>query len=893
MAKAEPPKKRQRVGPRIHPLILAANSGDAAQVEKLLREKADVGATVAGDGKTALHAAAGSGSLRCAELLLAAGADRSAPDLKGRTPAQYARQYRNAAVADLIDSYSPQAAAGQMGAAPPAPVKPEVRAGAAPVKAEVRAGAVLKPDVRAVAAPVKPDARAGAAPVKPVKAEAAVKGELKAEAPVVKVEVKAESQLQPAAELPARAPASSGIWLTVAAPESDTPQRFRLLMCIETFDPQFDAATALLKATAAPRSRTARVHLYEITTDSLYSAATLGMTPDWVLDGYAKHCRTPLPSHVSAFIRDVMAGAGEIRLVLDVKRVDAKPTAVDAIFQTKQALPEWRSSHYLEGPACLVCTPSEGKLVAGDAMPPPAAGEVCKACGGNGLGSAGFSAIRAEAASAGFIHNSPEVVWTIDTTTGLDKPLQRFEVRKGVSIIALKRMCKQRGRPVDTLYAYAADDSTPKTGMTLRPRARLRHYQHKCVGKIFDGSLARSGVVVLPCGAGKTLTGISCAARVGRSVIVIAINNVTAQQWCDEFWRWTTLHPNSVSKFTSDNRKQLTDALKSGSDPFADVVVTTYVNIGYDDSRRAEESRGLMQALEKRVFGLMILDEVHVAPADQFQRVIDRVKYHSVLGLTATMLREDDAIADLGHLVGPTLHEENWQELTAQGFLARILCVEVRCPMTPSFIREYMSDTGKRRTADRLSLQFLNPCKLAVTEALVRLHHSLGDKILIFSDSVAVVKLYAELLHLPCVHGGTPEHERVSIIECFKHDKTLPALVLTRVAETGVDIPDANVLVQVSSLFGSQRQEAQRMGRVLRPKIGDSSATFYSLVSLDTREAADNVKRRRFLLDQGYEFRVVSASSVTSDVDAPLETLNDDVERRMLDAALGEEEEEM
>jgi DNA excision repair protein ERCC-3 len=280
--------------------------------------------------------------------------------------------------------------------------------------------------------------------------------------------------------------------------------------------------------------------------------------------------------------------------------------------------------------------------------------------------------------------------------------------------------------------------------------------------------------------------------------------------------------------------------------------------------KRSDKSQEIMDAITGREWGLLLFDEVHVVPAKMFRRVIGSVKAHCRLGLTATLVREDDLISDLNFLIGPKLYEANWMDLTAQGYLANVQCVEVWCPMTGPFMKEYLMASNSRL---KQLLYVMNPSKLRATEFLVRFHEERGDKIIVFSDLVYSLKMYAEMLKKPLIYGETPERERQAILGTFRASDAIRTICISKVGDTSIDLPEANVIIQVSSHFGSRRQEAQRLGRILRPKSytaqdgsnrSSFNAFFYTLVSTDTQEMFYSTKRQQYLIDQGYTFKIVT-----------------------------------
>ena len=290
--------------------------------------------------------------------------------------------------------------------------------------------------------------------------------------------------------------------------------------------------------------------------------------------------------------------------------------------------------------------------------------------------------------------------------------------------------------------------------------------------------------------------------------------------------------------------------------------------------KRSEKSQETMDIITSREWGLLLMDEVHVVPAKMFRKVVGSVKAHCRLGLTATLVREDDLISDLNFLIGPKLYEANWMDLTAQGYLANVQCVECWCPMTGPFMKEYLMASNARM---KQLLYVMNPAKIRAVHFLVKFHEERGDKIIVFSDLVYSLKLYAEMLQKPLIYGETPERERQAILGTFRATDTVRTICISKVGDTSIDLPEANVIIQVSSHFGSRRQEAQRLGRILRPKSytqtdGSNRSTFnaffYTLVTTDTQEMFYSAKRQQYLIDQGYTFKIATNLCARADADA-------------------------
>jgi len=439
-----------------------------------------------------------------------------------------------------------------------------------------------------------------------------------------------------------------------------------------------------------------------------------------------------------------------------------------------------------------------------------------------------------------------------------------FQV-KGEMVETVKRQAIDLDYPLMEEYDFRNDKVNPDLPMDLKPQTRIRRYQERSLAKMFGNGRARSGIIVLPCGAGKTLTGVTAAQTIKKSVVCLCTNAVSVLQWKHQFQMWTNIPEDRIACFTSDKKDPI--------HPDGCVLITTYTMISYG-GRRSAQSAEVMKAIQNREWGLMLMDEVHVVPAKMFRRVVGSVKAHCRLGLTATLVREDDLISDLNFLIGPKLYEANWMDLTAQGYLANVQCVEVWCPMTAPFMTEYLSAANARM---KQLLYVMNPSKLRAVEFLVRFHEERGDKIIVFSDLVYSLKMYADMLKRPLIYGETPERERQAILGTFRSTDAVRTICISKVGDTSIDLPEANVIIQVSSHFGSRRQEAQRLGRILRPKSytqtdgsnrSSFNAFFYTLVSTDTQEMFYSAKRQQYLIDQGYTFKIVTNLCERADMEA-------------------------
>jgi len=438
------------------------------------------------------------------------------------------------------------------------------------------------------------------------------------------------------------------------------------------------------------------------------------------------------------------------------------------------------------------------------------------------------------------IQEGEEVVWA-------------FEIAAS-QVERVKQRCLPDGLnfPMLEEYDFKNDRVNPTLQMDLRPQVRLRPYQEKCLSKMFGNGRARSGIVVLPCGAGKTLTGIAAATRIKKSVMVLCKNTLAVEQWAGEFLKWSTLPEFHVAKFTAEDKRFFPGA--------CGVLITTYTMMTGGEGKKSEESERVMQMIRSMEWGLLILDEVHVAPADDFRKSFGIIKSHCKLGLTATLVREDSRINDLHFLIGPKLYEANWSDLAKEGHIATVECLEIWCPMTAPFFREYLkSDSPSLRQR----LWVCNPVKYMMVEFLMRTHEELNHRTIVFSDNIFALLHMQKVFNRNCIYGKTSQADRMQILEAFKTGK-IKTLLLSKVGDDSIDIPDANVIIQVASHGASRRQEAQRLGRILRRKAAGKvsrvmgvDSVFYSLVSRDTREMYFSVKRQRFLVDQGYSYRVL------------------------------------
>lgn len=428
--------------------------------------------------------------------------------------------------------------------------------------------------------------------------------------------------------------------------------------------------------------------------------------------------------------------------------------------------------------------------------------------------------------------------------------VKSFAIRMD-AVNQVKERAIELGYALAEEYDFKSDTTAPNLPqIDLKPHAQIRTYQATALSHMLGSGRARSGVIVLPCGAGKTFTGVTAAHTIKKTVLCLTANSLSVRQWKEQFHHWTTIPDSHVTIFTSDNKcKNL---------PENGILISTFQMVAFRGERNPE-TQPIMDLIQSRQWGLLLVDEAHMVPAKEWRKAVQSIQAKCKLGLTATMVREDDKIKDLDTLIGPELYRADWKELTAQGYLANVQCIEVLCPMPASFMKAYTDEPNVHR---KLSLSGVNPCKLRAVEMLVRYHEQRGDKIIVFSDKLFPLQTCAEMLKRPYIYGQTKEWERQLCLDAFRKDNLeVQTICLSKVGDVAIDLPKANVVIQVTSHFKSQRQEAQRLGRILRPKSTNNSsasfdAFFYTLVSKDTKEMECSSGRQKFLVDQGYSFSV-------------------------------------
>ncbi|WEG09869.1 DEAD/DEAH box helicase [Microbacterium horticulturae] len=397
----------------------------------------------------------------------------------------------------------------------------------------------------------------------------------------------------------------------------------------------------------------------------------------------------------------------------------------------------------------------------------------------------------------------------------------------------IKQELLKIGWPAEDLAGYTP--GTPHAIDLVESGWSLRAYQHTAVDKFTEGG---SGVVVLPCGAGKTLVGAGAMAETKTTTLILVTNTVSARQWRDELLKRTTLTEEEIGEYSGQVKE------------VKPVTIATYQIL--TAKRKGQYAHlALLDALD---WGLIVYDEVHLLPAPVFKLTAD-LQARRRLGLTATLVREDGREGDVFSLIGPKRFDAPWKEIESQGFISPAVCYEVRVDLPEGDRLEYAASADE----DRYRLAATAPAKIGVVRDLVAKHR--GERILVIGQYLDQIDTLAEALEAPKITGQTPVDEREELYQAFR-EGTIDLLVVSKVANFSIDLPEASVAIQVSGSFGSRQEEAQRLGRLLRPKESGHTASFYTLIARDTVDQDFAQNRQRFLAEQGYSYTILDADAL-------------------------------
>ena len=397
----------------------------------------------------------------------------------------------------------------------------------------------------------------------------------------------------------------------------------------------------------------------------------------------------------------------------------------------------------------------------------------------------------------------------------------------------LKQVLLKLGWPAEDLAGYVDGEAhaiaLAEDGWGLRP------YQSEAVEGFWHGG---SGVVVLPCGAGKTIVGAAAMARAQATTLILVTNTVSARQWRHELLRRTSLTDDEIGEY-SGARKEIRP-----------VTIATYQVM----TTRRKGVYSHLEVLDARDWGLIVYDEVHLLPAPIFRMTAD-LQARRRLGLTATLVREDGREGDVFSLIGPKRYDAPWKDIESQGYIAPADCVEVRVTLTDSERLAYATAEPE----DRYRFASTTATKTRVVERLVEAHR--GEQVLVIGQYIDQLDELAGRLDAPVIKGETTVRERERLFEAFRTGE-VSLLVVSKVANFSIDLPEAAVAIQVSGTFGSRQEEAQRLGRVLRPKADGRAARFYAVTARDTLDQEYAAHRQRFLAEQGYAYRIVDSDDL-------------------------------
>ncbi|MFF7995546.1 DNA repair helicase XPB [Kitasatospora xanthocidica] len=419
---------------------------------------------------------------------------------------------------------------------------------------------------------------------------------------------------------------------------------------------------------------------------------------------------------------------------------------------------------------------------------------------------------------------APLVGARVDPDTVVVHPSERGQI---------KQVLLKLGWPAEDFAGYVDGEAHPidldEDGWQLRP------YQSQAVEGFWHGG---SGVVVLPCGAGKTLVGAAAMAHAKSTTLILVTNTVSARQWKHELVKRTSLTEDEIGEY-SGTRKEIRP-----------VTIATYQVM----TTKRKGVYAHLELFDARNWGLVVYDEVHLLPAPVFKFTAD-LQARRRLGLTATLVREDGREGDVFSLIGPKRFDAPWKEIEAQGYIAPADCCEVRVTLTDSERLAYATAEPE----ERYRFCATTATKRRVVEALVKKHEK--DQTLIIGQYIDQLDELGEVLDAPVIKGETSNAQREKLFDAFRN-KEISVLVVSKVANFSIDLPEATVAIQVSGTFGSRQEEAQRLGRVLRPKADGHSAHFYSVVARDTVDQDFAAHRQRFLAEQGYAYRIIDADDV-------------------------------
>ena len=398
---------------------------------------------------------------------------------------------------------------------------------------------------------------------------------------------------------------------------------------------------------------------------------------------------------------------------------------------------------------------------------------------------------------------------------------------------AIKQSLLRLGWPAEDFAGYVDGQAHPIE--LVQKDWKIRPYQELAAEGFWHGG---SGVVVLPCGAGKTIVGAAAMAHAKATTLILVTNTIAARQWREELLKRTTLNEDEIGEY-SGSKKEIRP-----------ITIATYQVM----TKKKNGVYAHLDLFDTHDWGLIIYDEVHLLPAPIFRFTAD-IQSRRRLGLTATLVREDGMEGEVFSLIGPKRYDVPWKEIESQGYIAPAECIEVRVNLTEGERLLYATAEPENRYRACATTR----TKRNVVEALVEKHA--GEQTLVIGQYIDQLDDLSETLGVPLIKGDTPIKEREILFNKFRTGE-ITCLVVSKVANFSIDLPDATIAIQVSGAFGSRQEEAQRLGRILRPKADGRSAKFYSVISRDTIDQDFAQNRQRFLAEQGYSYKIIDADDV-------------------------------
>ena len=558
---------------------------------------------------------------------------------------------------------------------------------------------------------------------------------------------------------------------------------------LEVAHPDAEEARHALAVFAELERAPEHIHTYRVTRLGLWNARAAGHTAEEILETLNKYAKFPVPSGVASEIADTMRRYGRLT-------IERKPL-------------------------------TEAEIAAAQAAPlPTSATEALAATAGALILRSDEPTILREVVGAKKI--APLIETKLDEHTYVIAPWARGE---------LKQQLVARGWPAEDLAGYTPGEpydielaqSDGEGGW------HLRDYQQRAVEAFEKGG---SGVVVLPCGAGKTIVGAASMAAVGAKTLILVTNAVSARQWRDELLRRTNLTAEDIGEYSGQVKE------------VKPVTIATYQIL--TSKRKGEYAH--LSLLDAEDWGVIVYDEVHLLPAPVFKLTAD-LQARRRLGLTATLVREDGREGDVFSLIGPKRYEAAWKDIEAQGFIAPAECFEVRIDLPERERYQYAAAEDQ----DRYRIASSTPEKEEIARRIIAKHP--GESVLVIGQYIDQLESMAASLGAALITGQTPVNEREDLFNAFRTGE-IKTLVVSKVANFSVDLPDASVAVQISGSYGSRQEEAQRLGRLLRPKGKDVKASFYTLIARDTVDQDFAQNRQRFLTEQGYAYTILDADQI-------------------------------